>query len=178
VFGVAELVVELLNAVVDLGLHLGGQLDGDLLPLLVDVEALFAHEADQNEYDEDVHHLPGSLGCGCVDEGGLDVELLGHLRGSQLLYRGELAWLFIKIEMLDEDDSMEQRHQMIHGIEPRRSKAKSEYLPRRTERLIKTVPLRKESSGGLTKIATTNIMVIVAVAFFTVSCFYFYVGRA
>lgn len=80
--------------------------------------------------------------------------------------------------MLEEDDSLEQREEMIHGIEPRRSKAKSEYLPRRTERMIKKVPLRKESSGGLTKIATTNTMVIVAVAFFTVSCFYFYVGRA
>ena len=79
--------------------------------------------------------------------------------------------------MLEEDDSADQREDLIRGVEPRRSKAKSEYLPRRTERLIKTQLLRKESSGGLTKIATTNTTVFIAIAFIVVICFYFYVPQ-
>jgi hypothetical protein len=77
--------------------------------------------------------------------------------------------------MIEQEDSMKQREFLIGQEEPRRSKAKSEYLPRRTERLTRVIPHRKESSE-LTQIATNHTMLIIAVAFVIVSCFYLYVG--
>jgi hypothetical protein len=74
-----------------------------------------------------------------------------------------------------EDDSNEQRKELINEVQPRPTKARGEYLLRRTEKVLKVIVPRKESSDTLTKIMTTSTMGAIAVVFVAVCCFYAYV---
>lgn len=172
--GVAQLVVVLLEALGRPGLDLLGRLHRCFLPQMGHVHALLAREQRQDDDDEDVRGLEAFLGRGGVD-GGAEVQLLGHCQSS--IYYGGWVKAATFISMLEEDDSAEQREVFIQEMTPRYSKAKSEHLPRNSELLTRRLHPMKQSSTGLTKIATSRTMTTIAIVFVAVGFFYSYVSH-